>query len=57
MINTIILAAAYLTGAVGIWRMGPLTEFDIMGERELSLAGRLLACAIWPITLMQMWEP
>ena len=52
-----ILAAAYATGAVGIWRMGSLYEFDISGERKLSTVGRIMACAIWPVTLLQMWEP
>lgn len=57
MIAASIYALCYVTGAVGIWRMGPLTELDYGGYRDLSTTRRVIACAIWPITLLQMWEP
>ena len=56
MISALILAAAYLTGAVGIWRMGPLAELTGGGWREISVTYRVIACAIWPLTLLMMWE-
>ena len=57
MIAAIILAAAYATGGVGIWLMGPLREFDYGGWRDVGTVRRLFACVIWPITLLQMWDP
>ncbi len=51
--SLLIVAAAYVTGAVGVWRMD-LWEFDYGGWRKLSENERLFWSAIWPVTLLTM---
>lgn len=57
ILTAVLWIACYATGAVGVWLKGPLEFRDYTIQRPLTNAERVGACLVWPITLLQMWDP